>query len=270
MNMMTQSQSQQNRKMSQIKQTIIFLLILGLVFLGIAYAVSVNMEIGFWSIDSNYSSNNFLFTCFSGVFASIIVLLATEIYRFRQNQKDFEQLLFSQLVGIYGQLQIAHNNITKFLDKSDLIPDNLLNQLAYTINHTTPSLRSLDYNKFISTNKTRTIKGIVSRLVSTEISQMDELSQECLYLPMAIATDKMDILNRGIPNPAITAESPNTQKVLKVLLKEISRLESRISFDITELNTVCDNRFHWNDLESAISNIPDTESSLEAFFSKHK
>ena len=99
---------------------------------------------------------------------------------------------------------------------------------------------------------------------------MEELSRECIYLSMAIATDKIDILNRGIPNPSITAESPNTHKVLKLLIKEISRMESIISFDITELNTVCDNRFHWKNLESALLNIPDTESSLEAFFSKHK
>lgn len=128
--------------MTQIKQTIIFLAILGFVFIGIAYAISVNMEIGIWSINSNYISNNFLFTCFSGAFASILVLLATEIYRFRQNQK--------------------------------------------------------------------------------------------------------------------------------VLLHEISIMKSRISFDITELNAVCDNRFHWNNLENTILNIPDTESSLEAFYLKHK
>lgn len=256
--------------MTQIKQTIIFLAILGIVFMGIAYAISVNMEIGIWSINSNYISNNFLFTCFSGAFASILVLLATEIFRFRQNRNNFEQFLFSQLAYLYGQLQIAHNNITKLLNKPEPIPSNLLNLLAYTINQITPSLRSLDYNKFISTNKTRIIYGIVNRLVSSEISQMDELSRECIYLPMAIATDKMDILNHGNPNPSITALSPNTQKVLKVLLQEISMMESRISFDITELNAVCANRFHWNDLENAILNIPDTESSLEAFYSKHQ
>lgn len=256
--------------MTQIKQTIIFLAILGFVFIGIAYAISVNMEIGIWSINSNYISNNFLFTCFSGAFASILVLLATEIYRFRQNQKDFEQILFSQLAYLYGQLQIAHNNITKLLNKPEPIPNNLLNQLAYTINQITPSLRSLDYNKFISTNKTRIIDGIVSRLVSSEIAQMNELSHECIYLPMAITTDKMDILKHGNSNPSITALSPNTQKVLQVLLHEISIMKSRISFDITELNAVCDNRFHWNNLENTILNIPDTESSLEAFYLKHK
>lgn len=186
-----------------------------------AYAISVNMEIGFWPIDSNYISNNFLFTCFSGAFASILVLLITEIYRYVQNQKDFERFLFSQLVLIYGQLQIAHTNITNRLNKPELIPNNLLNQLAYTINQITPSLNSLDFNTFISTHKTRIINGIVDRLKSNEIFLMNDLSRECLYLPMAIATDKMNLLYRSIPNPIITGESPNTQKVLNVLLRDI-------------------------------------------------
>lgn len=256
--------------MTQLKHTIYLLASFGLVFLGITYAISVNMEIGFWPIDSNYISNNFLFTCFSGAFASILVLLITEIYRYVQNQKDFEGFLFSQLVLIYGQLQIAHTNITNRLNKPELIPNNLLNQLAYTINQITPSLCSLDFNTFISTHKARIINGIVDRLKSNEISLMNDLSRECLYLPMAIATDKMDLLNHGNHNPVITSESPNTRNVLMVLLQEISLMESKISFDITELNAVCNNRFHWNGLENAISNIQDSESSLEEFFSNHK
>ena len=238
--------------------------------MGITYAISVNMEIGFWSIDSNFISNTFLFTCFSGAFASILVLLITEIYRFVQTEKDFENFLFSQLVLIYGQLQIAHTNITNRLNKPELISNNLLNQLAYTINQITPSLSSLDFNTFISTNKTRIINGIVDRLKSNEVFLMKNLSIECLYLPMAIATDKLNILAQGNPSPVITSISPNTRNVLIVLLQEISLMESKISLDITELNVVCNNRFNWSNLENAISNIPDSESSLEEFLSNHK
>lgn len=256
--------------MTQLKHTIYLLASFGLVFLGITYAISVNMEIVFWPIDSNYISNNFLFTCFSGAFASILVLLITEIYRYVQNQKDFERFIFSQLVLIYGQLQIAHTNITNRLNKPELIPNNLLNQLAYTINQITPSLSSLDFNTFISTHKTRIINGIVDRLKSNEIFLMNDLSRECLYLPMAIATDKIDILNQGNPHPIITSVSPNTLNVLRVLLQDISLIESKISFNITELNAVCNNRFHWSNLENAISTIPNSECSLEEFFSNRK
>ena len=252
--------------MSQLKRTIIFLGILCLIFVGISYVISINMEIGFLSINSSLISNNFLFTCFSGAFASILVLLATEIYRFIQVKKDLEQFLFSQLALIYGQLQIACTHTYKLLDKSDLMPNNLLDQLRNTLNQITPTLRSLDYNTFISTNKSRIINGILNRLFSTEISQMEELSRNCIYLPMAVCTDKMDLLNKGISNPVITSASPNTHKALRVLYKEVSQLKTAISIDVTELNAVCDNRFHWNAIEIGISNMPEPDSSLEAFF----
>ena len=227
------------------------------------------MEIGFYTINSSLVSNNFFFTCFSGAFASILVLLETEIYRFIQVKKDFEQFLFSQLAFIYGQLQIAENSISKLLNKKELIPNNLLTQLSHTLSQITPSLRSVDYNTFISTKKSRIISGIIARLFATEISQMDELARNCIYLPMAIGTDKLNLLSSDNSNPIITSASPNTQKALKVLYKEISQLKASISIDITELNAVCDNRFHWNSIERGISNMPESDSSLEAFFSKH-
>lgn len=66
---------------------------------------------------------------------------------------------------------------------------------------------------------------------------------------MAINTDKSDALRKGESNAVITSASPNTQKALNVLNKEIIRLISQILIDLTELNTACDNSFHWNDIE---------------------
>ena len=59
------------------------------------------------------------------------------------------------------------------------------------------------------------------------------------------------------------------QKVLNVLNKEIIRLTSQILIDLTELNTACDNFFHWNDVEKKLSDVPMPDTSLSAFFSKY-
>ena len=147
--------------------------------------------------------------------------------------------------------------------------DNLLNYLANTIKQITPSLRSLDYNPFFPSNRSRAIKRIITRLFSTEINQLDSLACDCIYLPMAINTDKSDALRKGESNAVITSASPNTQKALNVLNKEIIRLISQILIDLTELNTACDNSFHWNDIEKKLSDVPKPDSSLSAFFSKY-
>ena len=219
-------------------------------------------------INSRFLSNNFLFTCFSGAFASILVLIATEIYRFIETKKSIEQFLFSQLAFIYGQLQIANVNITNILNSKGLVPDNLLSSLSNTIKQITPSLRSLDYNPFFSSSHSRAIKRILTRLFSTEIIQLDSLASDCIYLPMAICTDKSNILSKGESN-TITSISPNTQRVLSVLNNEIIRLTSLILIDLTEINTACDNVFHWNDVEKKLSDIPIPDTSLSAFFLKH-
>ena len=149
------------------------------------------------------------------------------------------------------------------------VSDNLLSSLSSTITQMTFSLRSLDYNPFFSSNRSRAIKRIITRLFSTGIIQLDSLAKDCIYLPMAICTDKLDTLSSEVSNTVITSTSPNTQKVLNVLNKEIIRLTSQILIDLTELNTACDNFFHWNDVEKKLSDVPMPDTSLSAFFSKY-
>lgn len=256
--------------MTQLKHTIIYLVALSIFCLGVSYLFSVNIEIEFCLINSRFISNNFLFTCFSGAFASLVVVIATEAYRFIQSKRSIEQYLFSQLAFIYGQLQAANTNITNLLKNKELVSNNLLCYLSNTIKQITPSLRTLDFNPFFQSNRSRAIKRIITRLLSTEINQLESFANDCIYLPMAINTDKLDALSKGESNTVITSTSTNTHKTLEILNKEIIRLTSQVLIDLTELNTACDNSFHWNDIEKNLSDMPLPDTSLSAFFSKHE
>ena len=255
--------------MTQLKHTLFFLIILCLIFLGLSYAISINMEIGFCVVNSAFMSNNFLFTCFSGTFASILVLIATEAYRFYQAKRAVEQFIFGQLAFIYGQMQIATTNISNLLSEDKLVTENLLEYLSISIKQITPSLRSLDYNPIISNNQARVIKNIVIRLFSTEIPNLDSFAVNCIYLPIAINTDKLEALNNGKSNSVVISSSPNTNKTLRLLNDDISRLKAQILIDLTELNAVCDNRFHWNDIEQEISRVSASDSSLKEFWARY-
>lgn len=254
--------------MTQLKHTLFFLIILCLIFLGLSYAISINMEIGFCDVNSAFISNNFIFTCFSGIFASLLVLIVTEAYRFFQTKKAVEQFMFGQLAFIYGQLQIANANIHNLLSGDKPVAENLLEYLSISIKQITPSLRSLDYNPMIQNNQARVIKNIVIRLFSAEIPHLDSLAGDCIYLPIAINTDKMEALQSGISNPVVMSLLPNTNKTLNLLNDEISRLKAQILIDLTELNAVCDNRFHWNDVEQQISKVSTPDSSLAGFWAR--
>lgn len=227
------------------------------------------MEIGFCAVNSAFISNNFLFTCFSGAFASILVLIVTEAYRFIQTKKALEQFMFGQLAFIYGQLQIANTNIHNLLSENKLVAENLLEYLSISIKQITPTLRTLDYNPIISNNRARVVKNIIKRLFSAEIPYLDSLARDCIYLLIAINTDKLEVLQNGESNPVVMSSSPNTNKTLKLLNDDILRLKALILIDLTELNAVCDNRFHWNNIEQQITHVSTPDSSLTGFWARY-
>ena len=86
-----------------------------LVFLLLTYVISLNMEIGFINIGSNLISNSFLFAVFSGIFASILVVLICDLHKYFDTKKRVENLLFVQLAYLYGQLLLIRNNIGRSL-----------------------------------------------------------------------------------------------------------------------------------------------------------
>jgi len=254
--------------MTQLKHTIYYLAGLCIAILIISYLISINSEIHFWVLNSPWISNEFLFSCCIGIFASIAVLISTELYKSFQIQKSVEQFLFTQLAYLYGQLQIASTNISNLLSGNQIVADNLLNSLCYTISHITPMLRSIDYNPLCHTKQVKIVSEIIERIRSIQLLEFDNLAADCNYLGIAINTDKINSINNA-ESHNITAKSPNTHKTLLALNKEIQQIKSKILIDITELNTVCDNRFHWNEVEQQISNAPTPDTSLTNFWNKY-
>lgn len=256
--------------MTNLKKTIYYLIGLSIIFLLLSYVVSVNKELAFLTTNSPWISNDYLFTCFSGAFASIIVLIATEVYKYIQVKKGIEQFLFTQLAFLYGQLQIADRNINKLLSKDEEVACNLFNYLTFYLQQILPQLRTIDYNPIIKTTQTSVIEQVVVRLFSEQITNLDTLGRECIYLPIAINTDKIEYLQEGINNPIVRTSSPKTNKVLIALQKIIRENMSQLQMDISEINAVCNNRFHWAETERNMSNVSVTDISIESFLERNK
>lgn len=94
------------------------------------------------------------------------------------------------------------------------------------------------------------------------------LANDCIYLEIAIGTDKIKEHEKGVSTPVITFSSPNTNRTLVTLLKEIRHIKSQININITELNAACDNRFNWSEVGSQISSMPTIDTSIEGFWAK--
>lgn len=254
--------------MTQLKHTIFYLLGFCALFLGMSYFVSVNKELVFCSANSAWISNEFLLSCLTGIFASFMVLIATEVYKFFQIQESVERWLFIQMVTLYGQLHIAETSIQNLLSSKEIIPANLLHCLSNTIKQLTPAMRATDYNPLVKTKKTKTIIKIINRLHSAQLGNLEALANDCIYLEIAINTDKIKEHEKGIFSPVITFASPNTNRTLITLLKEIQNVKSQITIDITKLNAACSDRFHWSEVSSQISSTPTIDTSLEGFWAR--
>lgn len=254
--------------MTQLKHSILYLIVSCILFLGMSYFVSVNKELVFCSANSAWISNDFLLSCFTGIFASFMVLIATEVYKFFQMKKSMEQWLFMQMATIYGQLHIAETNIQNLLSSVDSIPTNLLHYLSNTIKQVTPGMRAFDYNPLFKTKNAKTIIKIIQRLHSSQLVNWESLANDCIYLEIAISTDKINEHQKGVSIPFITFSSPNTNRTLVTLLKEIRHIKSQININITELNAACDNRFNWSEVSSQISSMPAIDTSLESFWAR--
>lgn len=257
--------------MSQSRNLIIRLLIICIASLAITYIISVNIDIKFCRPNWSFLSNNFLSAIFSGIFASTMVVLITESLKFRNLKKSTENLLFNSLATIYGQMKIAENNIQHFtLNVQEVVPDNIFQYLFDTIYKERSIMRSIDFNPLFKNTKTKTVEKILKQLFSNQLFDLATLASDTTYLPLAINADKSTEIIKGNLNPVITSSYYHTHKTLAALQKEILQHKNLLLKEITELNTVFDNRFHWNEIEHNISNIEYPNTSLETFWKQLK
>ena len=73
---------------------------------------------------------------------------------------------------------------------------------------------------------------------------------------------------KGVFTPVITFVSPNTNRTLIALLKEIQNIKSQMTINIAELNAACNDRFNWSEVDSQLSAMPTIDTSLEGFWAK--
>lgn len=188
--------------MSQSRKLIIRLFIICLVSITITYIISVNIDIQFCRFNSSLLSNNFLFACSSGIFASTIVVLITEVLKFIDLKKSTEFLLFNSLASIYDQMKIAENNIQHYtLNVQEIVPNNIFQCLFDTIYKENSILRSIDYNPLLKKAKTKTVEKILKQLFSDQLFVLTTLASDTTYFSLAINVDMSTEVVKGNLNP---------------------------------------------------------------------
>ena len=224
-------------------KTIRFSLALSIIFAILTYAVSLNMEIGFLNLNLIWLSNNFALTVFGGVFTGFFVMLLCEIQRYQHIKKETEQLLFTHTGIIYAQLrviQVALENLCK--DPNEAVTEILLNGPVNILKSEAGDVGNLDFEAFKSKDQVHHAHLKFQRWLLEDYTRF---VNNCIYLHIAINTDKIENLKSMGREGNITSVSPHTGKTIKKLLAQIAPIIQYVDEYISILDSACNGRFSW-------------------------
>lgn len=229
--------------MGTIVSSIKKLIPIALISFILTYMISLNMEIGFLNIDSDVISNSFLFTVFSGIFASTLVVLICELYKYYDTKKQMEGVLYMQFAFLFGQLLIIRNNIGRSLQNpNELLIDKLLQSQSLNSLASLNNIRTLDYCSF---RHQSSIERSLDSFMSDSVLRLESFLINCRVLDIAINEDKINLMQMGVHNPGITSMSEKSHEVLVILNKQVEGYINEIDSILITIDMECNHRFNW-------------------------
>lgn len=231
-----------------------FCSIISLIFLLLTYAVTVNFEGHFVSIDSVWISNNFLITIFGGVFASTIVVLLCEIQKYISAKTNTERYLFYQSLYLYQVLMQMKINIEDYITHHEWeISKNLFDESIRMIQCEMNALQMTDYATFEHGDNSLMLKHI--RFCRESLPKMQKVLQSGNKLTIAINTVKIENIENSQEShlsKQITSKNPVIARVLSEELEIVSTSVILIDDYITVLDNCCNQKFKWYEMKAKL------------------
>lgn len=218
------------------------LTVLSVAFLLLTYIVFINMEMRLISLQSVWISNNLLFTLFSSVLASTLVVLLGEIRQYQLLKRAAQDRLFCHLANLYGQLLNMRYSMKRLMeDTSQIVSENLLDQPASICRQKIELIRNISYTTFCS-------KDNVLQTLQSFRKEQDSINNfliECVFLKQAIYRDRLNHLKNNSTQECITAQSPCTNHVLVKLSEMIMPLLEKTDKYLEDIDNKLSNRYNW-------------------------
>lgn len=229
-----------------------------MVFLLLTYAVTVNSEGHFVSVNSVWISNNFLVMLFGGVFASMLVVVLCEMQKYWSSKANTEQHLFYHSLYLYQALRQMETIITDYLNNNNWrIPENLLDESVWMIQSEMNALQVTDYATFKHDENTLMVEHGKFRMDT--LLRIQPVLQSGIKLKLAINETEVKCLQKrlkthtysGVIKP-ITTKSTKVAQMLQNELNNISAAISLVDKYISTLNSHCNNRYKWDDVKKKL------------------
>ena len=194
-------------------KTIIFTSICSIIFLVTTYFICLNISYAWFEI--KWLSNNFLLTIFSGLFASMMVVLICEIQKYHLSKTETETNLYNGCLEILAGFETSKQTLTYLKENNDqIVTKGLLEDVYKHILKSIDKYLDIDY---VTCNKKNQLYIENQHFATFLLQYVRPTSYDFIFLDLAINEQKIENLQQCIPENNVFAKG-NLLKVINILL----------------------------------------------------
>lgn len=198
-------------------------------------------------------NSNFLFSIFSGVFASFIVVLITEIKKYFDNKSMAENCIYGNSVGLYTELTIQIKQLDMYLkNKKELFPGAILEHRMSSLASYNNGLRLIDYTTM---RKKNALFHRFTTFAQQEVPKVEQHIGNCNNLQIAVNQTKINYLEKGVLSYNPTTEDPLVNIAAQKIKASAEARRVAIDGFLQTLVSLYPNRFNWDNEKASINQV---------------
>ncbi len=198
-------------------------------------------------------NSSFLFSIFSGIFVSFIVVLITEIKKYFDSKHMAENYMYANCVGLYTELTVQIKQLDMYIkNKEELFPGAFLDHRMLALASYNNALRLIDY----TTMKKRTTLPLrFSAFTQQEIPNIDRHIGNCRNLQIAVVQTQIYYLKQGISGYNPTTADPLVNTAAQKIKASAEIRRTAVDGFLQTMVSLYPNRFNWDKEKDAINQV---------------
>lgn len=205
------------------------------------------------TFNSTWVNSGFLFSIFSGVFASFVVVLITEIKKYFDSKHMAENCMYANCAGLYRELTIQIKQLDMYIkDKAEVFPGTILENRIPVLASYNNAIRFIEYTTM---KKKATLSLRFSAFIQQEIPNIDRHIGNCNNLPIAVIQTQVNQLEQGISGYNPTSADPLVNTAAQKIKASAEARRVAVDGFLQTLVSLYPNRFNWDREKEAINQV---------------
>ncbi len=209
----------------------------------LTYAIDLNQQVQFFTLNSPWISNTFCSTIMSGVLTGLIVALAAEIRQYWLHKRQAQRTLYSCASALYALLSIQHACTRHYIQNTnDTIPQSIGDEHAqHPITCQIETIKSIDYSPISKQDSVYRAFHVFEK----QLADVESATRNMISLQIAYNNAKIDLLAKHIAHDPITSTSPYMLDALRKVHDELQESLMIIDTFCCTFEKMDRNHFQW-------------------------